>query len=1037
MNKFTFSSRVILRTPLQEVETDINWEKIEQEFQCPMHQEALLLASPVLYQRWRSYKENPIAFNAKDLERLKVALYKYYARLSNRCTPFGLFAGLSVLNWSDKNHLQISEATVKKATKLDTFFLAQLHAFLMSNAAIRKQLKYYPNSSIYKIGLQYRYVEYYYKENQRQHKISSVEQNDIISLILAKVANGLNYTSIINLIKKQGFDQNIAENFLNQLIDSQFLISEIAINLTGEGYLNRLITLFEEKRGKDATLNNVYTLLMNLGDTIKQLEALDTPIETYFKLAAQIKQQFNNVQLEKLFQVDLFKNLNDNTLSSTYLKSLRVAVQLIERLSVQTGSDRIKQFINKFSERYDEQERPLTEVLDPDVGIAYVKILGPETPLVDGLAITKKQQNNTIAWGTQNTFLLKKLLDAYKNGDEEIKLTPNELNTFKCPKEANFDTSSILFSIFSENQQEKLFIKHYGGPTAAGLLGRFTHLDKKVDALAQEIFKTENTINKDKIVAELVHLPQDRTGNVLHRKTQRDFEIPYLGYSSLPPEQQIPVPDLMISIKNGKIVLRSASKNKEIIPRLSNAHNYNRDALPIYHFLCDLAWQQQSTKQFSWGQLQYESPFLPRVSFKNIVLARASWLLNKEEIKELLKHRNDYTFLQDLLRERNIPSIILVSNGDNELIINFDNPLSRTVFFNGLKNKNLLVLKEFLFHEKTVTGRYANEFIATTLKKQTTNKSKQTVSINKNRKIISQPVFFSPGSEWIYYKVYCGEKSMEKVLTQSAYPIIKKLQERQWLKKWFFVRFKDHQGFHLRLRFHLYDRLHFSESIMISKNGFKAFENNGIIWKTQLDTYEPEVDRYGQQISLTEQLFHFDSEMALTFIRSLTNTSNERKRWLFALASMDELLDNFSCSTSQKLAIINRLKASFDHEFNRHGLLHKQINDLYRKEQQDISIVLEQKRVRNHFMPIWWLLQERSSKQSEAIKKLISLDQKGALPSPLRLGILPSHLHMICNRIFLSKHRIHEMVVYDFLYKYYSKKMHLQKATKKPLTESV
>ena len=40
---------------------------------------------------------------------------------------------------------------------------------------------------------------------------------------------------------------------------------------------------------------------------------------------------------------------------------------------------------------------------------------------------------------------------------------------------------------------------------------------------------------------------------------------------------------------------------------------------------------------------------------------------------------------------------------------------------------------------------------------------------------------------------------------------------------------------------------------------------------------------------------------------------------------------------------------------------------------------------------------------------------------------------MICNRIFLSKHRIHEMVIYDYLYKYYSKQLFIGKKINKEI----
>ncbi|MEM1122915.1 MAG: lantibiotic dehydratase C-terminal domain-containing protein, partial [Bacteroidota bacterium] len=79
------------------------------------------------------------------------------------------------------------------------------------------------------------------------------------------------------------------------------------------------------------------------------------------------------------------------------------------------------------------------------------------------------------------------------------------------------------------------------------------------------------------------------------------------------------------------------------------------------------------------------------------------------------------------------------------------------------------------------------------------------------------------------------------------------------------------------------------------------------------------------------------------------------------------------------------------------------------------------------YQPLWDILAIRSSKMSPTVNELKSLEKAKKLPIPLAFGIIPSYLHMVCNRIFLSKQRVHEMVVYDFLFKYYSKMLHTQK----------
>ena len=140
-------------------------------------------------------------------------------------------------------------------------------------------------------------------------------------------------------------------------------------------------------------------------------------------------------------------------------------------------------------------------------------------------------------------------------------------------------------------------------------------------------------------------MPESRIGNILLRPVLRNYEIPYLGKSAMPVENQIQVADLMVSVKNGKIILRSQKLNKEIIPRLSTAHNYSFNALPVYQFLCDLQTQhfEKSGFGFNWGSLSTSYKFLPRAEYKNVILARAKWQLLKSDLQVLLDDKNpDY-----------------------------------------------------------------------------------------------------------------------------------------------------------------------------------------------------------------------------------------------------------------------------------------------------------------------------------------------------------------------------------------------------------
>jgi lantibiotic biosynthesis protein len=170
----------------------------------------------------------------------------------------------------------------------------------------------------------------------------------------------------------------------------------------------------------------------------------------------------------------------------------------------------------------------------------------------------------------------------------------------------------------------------------------------------------------------------------------------------------------------------------------------------------------------------------------------------------------------------------------------------------------------------------------------------------------------------------------------------------------------------------------------------------------------------------------------MQFADMIEGDSGEKVRWLFSLLSMHRLMDDFQISLEKRVDLFNAAKTSFGKEFNRSGRLNKQINELYAENENEIEKFLNANAIDEDYMPLWDILQHRSENIKNSVIALKKLNEDKQLPTSLNEIIL-SYLHMICNRIFLSKHRVHEMVVYDFMYKYYSKQMHLVKDKKEVL----
>ena len=1038
MKNYSFTNKAIVRTPLESKKTDITWELIKEIFSNRANREALFIGSPNIYKAMELWEKGEAFQTEDELRNLKGSLYKYTSRLANRCTPFGLFATISAIQMASKSTMKFNEASLSRFTKYDMYFLGSFLPILTKDNAIRKVLKFYPNNSLYTVFDKYRYVEYYFKENARFHKISEVAINNYLDILIHKSKKGALVDELISCLVSDEITEKEAHDFINTLIDSQFIVSELEFTLTGEDYFEKLIQKFSEDRFDFYEAKVVKNLIVKLKSKISSLdtEVINDP-KKYLEIHELLEGEIKDVDITKLFQVDTYRNIPEATLSYKTLKKLRTGVTVINKLYSKSENKTLQEFKQKFSERYEEFEQPLVKVLDPDIGIGYGNQSGAKTPLVDDLLIQSKYSNSRqITLDPKSSFLLKKLLRAYKNDEKEISLTDEEINKFSENENLYPESFSVFFNVFNEKDEEKIMLKSAYGPSANGLLGRFSHLHEDIKGICDEISEKEKELHKDKVIAEVIHLPQARTGNILYRNFQRDYEIPYLGNSSLDLEHQINVDDLMISIKNGKIVLRSKRLDKEVIPRLGNAHNYSANALPIYHFLCDIQNQENFGISFSWGAIQHDFDFLPRLSYNDIVLSRATWNVSKIEIKEILSQNenNSVKVVREFKKKRNLPDIISFVQGDNEVVINFNNELSCHVFYLMLKGENFVQLQEFLFQEDTVTENYCNEFIVSAYKNAEVKKEKTPAFISSEDK--SQTVAsFSTGEEWLYYKFYCGERAGEELLNRSINPIVNELKERNLINKWFFIRYYDKNGHHIRLRILLNDKQHFTEAINIINTYVKPLEDTQVVWKTQTDTYLRELQRYGYEaIDLTESLFHYDSECTLKFADMIEGDAGEQVRWKFALLSMDFLLNDLGFSLKEKADMLKAAKISFGDEFNRSGRLNKQINEMYAKNEKTVEAFLDENQTDEMYTPIWTVLKERSIMNSEIVPKLQDLAKNNKLPTSF-YNVTLSYLHMVCNRIFLAKQRVHEMVVYDYLYKYYSKQLYTSKSKKLEKTE--
>ncbi|CAL2105704.1 lantibiotic biosynthesis protein [Tenacibaculum sp. 190524A02b] len=277
---------------------------------------------------------------------------------------------------------------------------------------------------------------------------------------------------------------------------------------------------------------------------------------------------------------------------------------------------------------------------------------------------------------------------------------------------------------------------------------------------------------------------------------------------------------------------------------------------------------------------------------------------------------------------------------------------------------------------------------------------------------------FIVGDEWVYYKVYSGVKTSDKILLNIIKPVANQLLSKNLIDKWFFIRYSDPKH-HLRIRFHLVDVNKIGEVINTLFKELNSYYYNDVIWKVQLDSYQREIERYGSNTMVySEYLFFYDSNMVVNFLDAV---KDDEIRWLFSLKAIDSHLDQFGYPLEEKLSLLERLKIGYRSEFGKSKALNKGLNDRYRLNQKKIKEILEEKN--SEYSPILTkILNEKNYLTKKTIKNIQDISENKKLEVDYdRLNM--SYIHMLMNRLFRSKNRAHEMVCYDFLYRYYQSKV--------------
>jgi len=998
MRQLRIDPFLLVRSPAYSYQ-DFNEHYLEEVLKTDFFRASLFFASQSLYTELRKKDWDYNQFSPAA----RVTLWKYLNRMCFRALPYGFFSSYSAGAWAKGNDGILcfsdeDELIVHPDFKVMLDYISGL------NTESFDDLRYCTNNSLYQSSRELRFISQAYSA-QKKFAIVQLKVSPGLNKLLKYISTGRTKAEIIHFLKEEHGEDAPAEDYFQSLLGGQVIVSALTPNVTGNTFNERCLELLEKYPGIDLKSLRSFRLPLK-----KQQDSL-TDQETASGLTDTGNLSLLNEHINYLIEKNaenatysLYKRNVKGGLGSQVQQKLLNLIRQMDRLNADHQADHMREFKKDFNQKYDQQEVPLMQVLDPGSGIGYENMASAfdtqNDDFIDDLR-AKREGEASAKWGAVEKLIFKKWNNLKKSGSDKILITDQDLAALP---ESNQPLPPGLFVLF-RNIDEEIWVDGIGGVSGIELSARFSVAGTEMEDSLKKICEQEMLINDEFLFAEIAYSPNDRTSNINQRGHYYPYEIPVLTHAVRPDEYTIKLSDLVISVRDNQVLLRSLKLNRYIIPRLSSAYNYKISSIPVFRFLCDLQYQGiKSNLSLSLTSLFPGMEYYPRLQVGDAVLSPATWVLNEEQLRQI--SAGDGPLKQDL----NIPEYFRLLEGDNFLVFHQYDANDLSMFRKCLKNKKTVTLTEYLSPkhadlQDNLGKPYASQLIACII-----NQSKsyhlpagQLAQYHQQRLKVKRS--FLPGDEWLYIKLYAHYSLTDEILLNFVIPVIRRYKKDNPEFKWFFIRYLD-PGYHLRLRFYTGNRPSYELlSDLIHK--LQTWSKQGKVADVILDSYQRELEKYSVSlISEVESFFYRNSEFILSMFRS--NSLSTSYKLSFAVNTSLQIMHYFIREKQERTDFLNEALQNMSAEFNREKEVVRKLDVKYRNFQPQL--------IENHRTLTLHRNRKAYNDYLRMLNKLVSKLSNWSRDA--RYNLLINLIHMHINRIFENTPREYEYLIYHFMRKH-------------------
>ena len=978
----------------------------------PHVREAIYLASPTLFGNLEAWLSGEGEFNG-----LPQAIARYLLRMAFRATPFGTFSAIAPCRIAGR------ETRVKIPMRNELRRVAQLDCSALSRVAqrcaldpeVRAALRYVPNDTMFAVGDVL--VLTAFDRNRRGRRVYrrvEIERDPHIDAALAAASSGNTVAGIAGALVaafpddlESGADE--AQDFVRQLIASQVLCSDNLVDITDRNPLEALLDQLPPGSESHRAVARISAAFDDLPG-----EGVHEPPGTYALLCERLAAFNVHADRGLPTKVDLYAPDDaSQCLSAHVVADLERAVARLTTLTRKKG--KLSEFIKIFTERYGEAEVPLGIVGD------QLEALGFSDRDASLPALSRMVRGAGARAVPGKSSLIDRVLSLLLERSNEHYIDITDLvddGSPPPPVPGRQDASLVAwFALWAKPggvDAPVIELRSVGAQHPGRLMGRFAH---GLPSIADYLRDTARRATLP--VVEIVHQPEDRLGNISARPMLSDYEIRIRGGE---PRQarRLPLDDLTVSVVRDRVVIRSRMLGSPIELRMSNAHAFDRQGnLPLYRFLNQVSCQDHSAELLSLRRRMPNAAFVPGLTYRGMIVSRPAWTVGADELMPLrkLSREAQRDAFRALCLQRNMPDWVAMSQSDNIIPCRLGNDwMLDGLLKQGFKAGQLVLGDVFpegrVPYLRSQAGAHFHEM-------QVALRSSAAARVDAAsaaRGVASHDVMAPLWSEWAYFKLHVPPHQQNALLNELR-PVIEEMMASGAIDGCFFVRYRDEQGAHLRLRLHEKSGRAIERALAGLRPAFERARCSRLLHAVSALPYVRETSRYGgaARIAICERIFCIDSALVLQALPLIDQDAVAS--WRDLVSAIDAMLLSFGLlDVRSRLAFARRAAADFASEQKFATEERKRIGEIYASSAPPpVAEGSAPERPGLRAAPIFDAGIAAIGTQWNAFM---------AVPEPIAAealyGVQWSLIHMRMNRIFDRDARLQEAIVWELAKRTYA-----------------